>query len=250
MNQIFSRLSTRNWLFHVTLMCFLLGALLAANLNTQWSVKQLGGIPGRMPALAEAYKEQRDRNKDLEGTIKGLRDQLSTYESAQANQSKQAKALSEQLQELKFLVGLTAVRGPGVIVTLDDNKTKRIGDPQSDMYIVHDYDLRNLLNELNAGGAEAIAINEHRITVRTAIRCVGPTVMINGEPTAAPFVLRAIGNIHDLQGALDIPNGIVDVLRVGVKVKVESSEMMEIPAFTGPTNVKYAKPVPPGQEKE
>jgi uncharacterized protein YlxW (UPF0749 family) len=72
--------------------------------------------------------------------------------------------------------------------------------------------------------------------------------MINGEPTAAPFVIKAIGNPADLEGALNIPNGVVDLMRVGIKVKIERGQFIEVPAFTGATTVKYAKPVPLKQE--
>ena len=103
-------------------------------------------------------------------------------------------------------------------------------------------------NKLFSAGAEAIAINDQRIVARTAIRCVGPNIMINGEPTAAEFVVRAIGSSHDLEGALNIPNGIIDVLRMGVKVKVEKSEKVQVPAFSGATHVKHARPAGPGKE--
>lgn len=246
MNAIFSRLSTRNWLFYVTAMCFVLGGLLAANLNTQGSLRAElgGGGSARVPWLVETLKEQRDTNTQLKSTIKDLRDQLADYEADLAKSGRQASALNREMQDLKFLVGLTPAVGPGVVVTLNDNRTKKIGDPQSDLYIVHDYDLRNLVNELFAAGAEAIAINDQRIIGRTAIRCVGPNIMINGEPTAAEFVVRAIGNSHDLEGALNIPNGIVDVLRMGVKVKVEVSDKVQVPAFSGATHVRHARAAP------
>jgi uncharacterized protein YlxW (UPF0749 family) len=250
MNGIFSRLSTRNWLFYVTVMCFLLGGLLAANLNTQGSLRaELGaGGSARLPWLVETLKEQRDTNAQLKNTINDLREQVADYEADLAKSGRQASTLNRELQDLKFLVGLTAAVGPGVVVTLNDDRSKKIGDPESDLYIVHDYDLRNLVNELFSAGAEAIAINDQRIVARTAIRCVGPNIMINGEPTAAEFVVRAIGSSHDLEGALNIPNGIIDVLRMGVKVKVEKSEKVQVPAFSGATHVKHARPAGPGQE--
>jgi uncharacterized protein YlxW (UPF0749 family) len=251
MNQVFSRLGSKNWLFHVTLMCFLLGALLAANLNTQGSMRQQLGLPagaGRVPWLVEALKEQRDTNEKLKATIAELRAKTEEYEQELSQRSRESSSLNRELQEVKFLLGLTPARGPGVIVTLDDNKSKRVGDIDSDLYIVHDFDLRNVVNELWAAGAEAISINDHRIVARTAIRCVGPNAMINGEPTAAPFVIKAIGNPADLEGALNIPNGVVDLMRVGIKVKIERGQFIEVPAFTGATTVKYAKPVPLKQE--
>jgi len=175
---------------------------------------------------------------------------LDSYEEELTQRGKQAQAIGREFQDLKFIAGLTAVKGPGIIVTLDDNKSKRVGEIDSDLYIVHDFDLRNVVNELWAAGPEAISINGHRLVTNTAIRCVGPNAMINGDPTAAPFVIKAIGNPPDLEGALNIPNGVVDLMKVGIKVKIERSPNLEVPAFTGATSVKYAKPVPPDEGKQ
>lgn len=255
MDGIFSRLSTRNWIFYVTLMCFVLGALIAANLNTQASLKDELGIQssqsgGRLPWLVEALKEQRNTNENLNLTIKELRIKAEGYEEELAKRGKQAQTINTELQDLKFLAGLTPVKGPGLIITLDDNRNKPLGEPDSDLYIVHDYDLRNLVNELMAGGAEAIAINDQRITSRTAIRCVGPSTMINGQPTAAPFIVTVIGSPKDLEGVMNIPNGVGDILRMGVKVRIERGQNLEAPAYSGPTNFRYAKPIPMKQAKE
>lgn len=247
MNQVFTRLGVRNWLFYVTLMCFLLGALLAANLNTQGSIrKELGVGEGvrNVPSLLAALKEQQATNDNLKKDIAALRQLNTNYEDELANRGKATTSLNQELQDLKFQVGLTPVQGPGIIITLDDNRSKKIGDPDADMYIVHDFDLRNVVNELYAAGAEAIAINDHRIVGRTAIRCVGPTTLINGEATAAPFKIQAVGNPPDLDGGLNIPNGILDLLRIGLQVKVERSQNIKIPAFTGATSFRYAKPLP------
>ena len=140
MNGIFSRLSTRNWLFYVTVMCFLLGGLLAANLNTQGSLRaELGaGGSARLPWLVETLKEQRDTNAQLKNTINDLREQVADYEADLAKSGRQASTLNRELQDLKFLVGLTAAVGPGVVVTLNDDRAKKIGDPESDLYMSHD----------------------------------------------------------------------------------------------------------------
>lgn len=246
MNQIFNRLASRNWLFYVTLMCFALGALLAANLNTQRAMSEEFGISGantRLPWLMEQLKAQKESYESLKDTNAELRDKIESYERDLSQSGREEGAIQNELREMKFLVGLREATGPGVTVTLDDDRSKSVGDPDSDLYIVHDFDLRNVVNELWAAGAEAICINDHRIIARTAIRCVGPNAMINGEPTAAPFEIKAIGNPRDLEGALNIPNGVVDVMRVGLKVKIDRSNSIRIPAYTGPTSVKYAKPV-------
>ncbi|MCC6483529.1 MAG: DUF881 domain-containing protein [Armatimonadetes bacterium] len=258
MNGFFSQLSVRRWLFNVTLMCLLLGGLLAATLNTQAGLKRDLGLEGgaqggRLPWLVQTLKEQRDTNENLKGTIQGLRKQVEKYETAVADTSKTTDALNKEVQDLKLLSGLTTVKGQGVVVTLDDNKKSSLLQSQSEdangfpMYIVHDWDLRAFVSELFASGAEAVSINEHRLSSRSSIRCVGPVIMVNGDPAAPPFVIKAIGDSKALASALNMPGGVVDSARadgVGPKVKVEPSAGLEIPPFTGGTNFKYARQVP------
>lgn len=257
-NQIFSRLSTHNWLINVTLMCFLLGALLAANLNTQGSIREKLGMEaagpgGRMPYLVEALKAQRRTIDDLNVTINDLRAKAAKKEEEFAQRSEQSGVIARELNDLKFQAGLTAVQGPGLVVRLEDNKEKPFKGEEAMATIVHDYDLRNVVNELYAAGAEAVSVNDHRLISRSAIRCVGPIVLINREASASPFEIRAVGNPRDLESALTIPGGVIDQIRMGVMagqspmgphVTIARSGNVTIPPYSGPTNTKYARPVP------
>lgn len=93
---------------------------------------------------------------------------------------------------LRYQAGLCAVEGPGIMVTLNDSKQKvKLGDNQN-LYIVHDEDLLRVINELRAAGAEAIAINDQRLVSRSEIRCVGPTVTVNGKMFGPPFRSRRL----------------------------------------------------------
>ncbi|MEI6914620.1 MAG: DUF881 domain-containing protein [Armatimonadota bacterium] len=256
MNGVFSHPAARTWLPSVTLMSLLLGALLAANLNTQGVLKNNLGLTGagegRVRFLVQSLKEQRDAIDFLKANNEKLNKQVEKYEVAAAEGNKATGILGRELQDLKLLAALSPVAGPGVVVTLDDNKKSSVLQPESDAYaafppnIVHDYDLRSFVSELFASGAEAVAINEHRIGARASIRCVGPVISINGEPSAPPFVIKAIGNAKELMTSLNMQNGVVDIARaegVGPNVSVESSDRVELPAYSGAATFKYAKPL-------
>ncbi len=85
---------------------------------------------------------------------------------------------------------------------LQDGKPKSNRAFESERLIVHDYDLQLVVNELTASGAEAIAINGQRVISRTAIRCVGPTIMVNNVPIVPPFEILAVGDPGTLAGGL------------------------------------------------
>lgn len=101
----------------------------------------------------------------------------------------QAQALgttSPQLANLEVAAGAVAVTGPGVVVTLDDS-----ADGNS---VVGDTDLSAAVNGLWQVGAEAIAINGHRISTRTAIRTAGSAITVNYVSLSAPYRVEAIGD--------------------------------------------------------
>lgn len=123
-----------------------------------------------------------------------------------------APELRDQLTEYKIMAGLLPVKGPGVSFTVSDSTKDVPNGTDPAFYIAHDLDLRMLVNELFAAGAEAISINDQRITTTTGIICIGPTVMINGQRVTAPFEFNVIGNPQILTASLEIKGGVIDVL--------------------------------------
>ena len=96
-----------------------------------------------------------------------------------------------------------------------------------------------------ASGAEAISVSGQRVISRTAIRCVGPAIMVNNVPITSPFEVLAIGDPGTLAGALNLPGGYLDDLRATdpTMFRLERKEDVRIPAYTGSTEIRWAKPV-------
>jgi uncharacterized protein YlxW (UPF0749 family) len=191
-----------------------------------------------------------------EEEINRLRARNTELENAIGKGRGEEKVLNDELQKVKILAGLTPVRGPGVIITLKDSERQNdtlLRTSELSRGIIHDIDLQAVVHELFASGAEAVTVNGHRVIGNTAIRCVGPTVQINSVPIAVPFVVRAIGNPDTLYNGLNLQMGVLDQIRQydAAMVKMERVDELELKAFSGSTEVKYAKPVvnPQGGEK-
>ena len=138
------------------------------------------------------------------------------------------------------IAGLTDAEGPGIEITLADSANSQAQADSTD--IVHDRDLRDVVNELYGAGAEAISINSERIVANTAIRCVGNTIMINDKRCSSPFVIKAIGDSASLESALNIRGGVLDVLRLyNIQVNVTKYEKIKLQKFTGHISFTYAK---------
>lgn len=106
-------------------------------------------------------------------------------------------------------------------------------------------DLAGIVNELWAGGAEAIAIGGRRVLARSAFRQSGPRIVLDGTPLRPPYVIQAIGQADEMEAVLRVRGGFVDGLRaVGVTVRVERLSVLRLPAYAGPLVFRWAEPVP------
>ena len=96
-------------------------------------------------------------------------------EDATKNDSSSAE-MEKQISLNNGLIGITNLEGQGVEITLRDDPTatkETIGifDDISN-HIIHDGDLRAVVNELKNAVAEAISINGQRLVNTTAITCI------------------------------------------------------------------------------
>lgn len=117
----------------------------------------------------------------------------------QAGQSAAVLA-SEQLDEASMNAGLVAVKGPGIRIILDDSDLDR--NAEYGNYVIHEEYLRTLINILWNGGAEAIAVNNQRISSHSEIFCSGAFIQINGTRQMPPYKIVAIGDQNNLKSAL------------------------------------------------
>jgi uncharacterized protein YlxW (UPF0749 family) len=239
------RIKVWSWVGPVTMVCFVVGALLALQFTTQ---RKTGAASryGRADVLAQmlaGYKAQVD-SQDAE--INDLRAKLNEYREASTKNQGVLALLNKQLTQDQMALGLTEVMGPGIVMTLDDSTRASQAGEDKEPYLVHDYDLWPVVNELRSAGAEAIAINDQRVVGTTAIRCAGSVFNINNVPVASPFVIKAIGDPGALSGALNIPGGVVEQFRASdFPVKVETRKDLTIKAVPVAPSFRFAQPVPP-----
>ena len=157
--------------------------------------------------------------------------------------------IKKDLDDSNILAGISSVKGPGIMVTLDDTAAieeinQLAGYNNPNVYIIHDTDILSIINELSAAGAEAFSVNGQRILANTAIRCVGPLIQINGVNLSAPYTISAIGKPETMVGALNLRGGIVSEMRTdNIVVTIEKHEEIIIPEYTGLIDYKYVTPV-------
>ena len=257
MNPFANRTSSQNWTIPVTGMSLILGFMFATawvkENNRTDRFKLLSQDQKQRVSTAEVDLEQFEK---LQEEVSSLRAKSTKLENALANQDKGSKALNDQLQEYKTISCLTEVQGPGVLVTLRDapsaGPSTTLGNMTDPALIIHDGDIQKVTNELYASGAEAISVNNLRLCATSSIRCVGPTIQVDGVRIAAPILVRAIGDKDTLYNGINLNGGVLTELRSTspTMVSVERVNLLNLPAYGGSTARKWIQVVKEKPTKE
>lgn len=153
--------------------------------------------------------------------------------------------LKEQLKNYEMLAGKADIKGKGIIVTLRDNTGdgKNNVDRSTLLLLVHDADIRNIVNELSSAGAEAISVNDERLVATSEIKADGSVILINNNKLTSPFIIKAIGDPDILERTLKMREGVAEHLQAfGLLAAVEKPETLIIPMYKGELQMRYAQP--------
>ncbi|WP_162802191.1 DUF881 domain-containing protein [Ornithinimicrobium murale] len=138
---------------------------------------------------ADAVGDERVAQIDiLRGEIGRLQDQQATPVVDPA-----------ELDAAALAAGATKVAGQGVVLTLNDPPLS--ADSQDDERVLS-RDLQVIVNGLWAHGAEAIAINEQRLTTTSTIRFAGQAIVVDLKALARPYEVAVIGEQEQLLAEL------------------------------------------------
>lgn len=161
---------------------------------------------------------------------------LEEYRNNAAQSGETNNAMKKELTEANAIIGLSDVKGNGIILTLNDTNSEV---PITDSQILE------VINELKAAGAEAISVNDQRIITTSEIRFISTVEMvINGETVVSPYVIKAIGNKDNLESSLKIKGGVIDSFRQNnIIAEIEIKDDITISKYNGVINFKYAKTI-------
>lgn len=139
-----------------------------------------------------------------------------------------------ELERLNLINGLTDVTGAGLTIYLNDAITP--GDGQLSEYIVHDYGINLLINDLRNSGAQAISINNERIITYSELVCAGPTVKINKNRYAVPYMVRAIGDPVKMKETIEKSPNILEMQSNNIRIEINIVDKIFIPKYRNKTD--------------
>lgn len=229
--------------FWIGSVCIILGIMMALQFKTVQRSFLQGQTPSQKSAqLVSELTKLKNEKALLSTEVETLEKRLKEIETTESKGNVVIKNLNEDLNRYRSFAGLTDVYGPGIEVFIDNPNTEVNSVMETNL--VYDYELLvNLVNELNAAGAEAISINDQRILSQTEIRAAGEHININRVPQAAPFVVKVIGDPQTLENSLTGRFGIVSVIREkNYQLDIKKMEKITISKYNGIVDFRYASP--------
>ncbi|HET7350711.1 MAG TPA: DUF881 domain-containing protein [Marmoricola sp.] len=194
--------------------------------------------------LLSQVNTARDTLEQERDQIRALQSETARLQARRLRSLGDTRALNGQIRALGTRAGTVPVEGPGVRVVAND----AVGAASAREKVL-DSDLQRLVNGLWAAGAEAIAVNGHRLTNLSAIRVAGDAITVNNRSLRRPYVVEAIGNQDTLPARFaETTSGQawLDLQReIGLRLRIETVDSMRLPAVESPT-LRYANRSPGG----
>ncbi len=140
-------------------------------------------------SLAFLIDDLNRANNSLQAEASDLQARQATLRSGTSGAADQV--LTDEANRLRAIEGLVPVHGPGVVIVVDAAGLTAL-------------DLQDAINNLAAGGGEAVAVNDHRVVAGVAIEQTGSGVAIDGVVVAPPWTITTIGDANRLAEVADV----------------------------------------------
>jgi len=194
----------------------LIGFLAVVQIRSQARPSELSSLSAQdLSTLIETLSA---RNAELRSGLADIREQLRDYDVSGTQGQTAISASREDLRRITAFAGLAPVEGQGLVISVE-------GDLDA-------IALNDLLNELRNAGAEALAVDDVRITARS-VAVQGPrSLQVDGVDVGRAFTLRAIGSPAGLQAAIERPGGIISQLKlfIAATIDLRQAELISLPA--------------------
>ena len=188
--------------------------------------------------------------ENLKKSVAESKNKLYEYETDLTKTGSIYTSMRDELSKIRDYAGLMDVVGPGVIITLNDSTKDLENVDHPELYLIHDIDVLEIVNELRAAGAEAISINNERVISTTNIECGGPTINIDGRRHATPFVIKAIGDPKIIEASVLAPDSYIDWMEYNeINIEVKKVEKVLIPGYKNKLKLDFQKISEGGGEK-
>ncbi len=224
------------------LLCALLGFAGVVQVRST----QDAGLDGlRQSDLVRILDDVTERSDRLRTEARDLEETRARVTNGSTGSRAALEEAQARAKVLGILAGTLPATGPGIELTISDPAGK-VG-PEV---------LLDTLQELRDAGAEAVEISSldgPAVRVVAATSFEAPTaadgggdagrVVVDGTELTSPYRFRVIGDSRTLAAALDIPGGVLDVLRQDdAQGVVTQRDQVTITSLRAAPSPRYARP--------
>lgn len=222
----------------IGLICFVLAYIMFMQFRTieETNITQIENM--RESELSEKLASWKEKYEETSLKLEETNVKLQEYKQKREANEEASELLDKELMQARIIAGLTDVKGNGVIITYTDDVNSEIGK-------IKDRDLIELVNELRLAGAEAISINDQRITNMSDIMNIDVYgeifILVNRKRVTSPYTIKAIGDPKSLESALTTKT--IGFVTRHDNATVQRENNITINKYNGDIKVKYSKEV-------
>ncbi len=233
------------WRALAVISAVLIGLLFAATALTARGTTLRAGPETRLLGLINDLQGRTDQQSR---TLADLREQVDAALNRVGELDAGAAAAASNAEFGASAAGLTALRGDGMTIILDDAHREAGGDlpvgARPDDLVIHQSDVQAVVNAIWASGADAVAIMGERVIATSAVLCVGNTLLLQGRTYSPPYRIDTIGDPAEIRSRLADSDGVALLLQAvrsfGLTFSVQAEENLVLPAYDGPLILQYA----------
>jgi uncharacterized protein YlxW (UPF0749 family) len=207
----------------------IIGLLLVGQLRSQARPIELSNLSAQ--ELSALIDQVSSRNTELSEGLDELNTQIRDYERASVEGQSDIEISEESLLGIDAFGGLLGVEGQGIRIMAEGSF-----DPVA---------VNDLIHELRNAGAEAIAVDDIRITAQSVAVLGTSAIEIDGVPIGPSFEISAIGSPDGLKAAIERPGGILSLYEQSIDARFAVSQVatLELPPTARDLAPAAARPV-------
>jgi len=237
-----ANLGLTSWTLSLTVALFVLGLFL----SIQWR-SEMGKPAAQDTRTGEIYgttvRRLEEEQRQLKSNVERLQKEVQGYQEYAGQRQNTMGEVTDELRLQRIAAGLVPLQGPGVKVVLDDSKKTPAPGENPNLYIIHDYQLRDVVSLLWHAGGETIAINTERLVGTTSIYSSGGTVMVNSTRLSPPFVVQVVGDPDVMMEWVAQPSSLrtlkAQAEAYGLVLTYQKEKELKVPAFRGSYSPKF-----------
>ncbi|GAB6170357.1 DUF881 domain-containing protein [Clostridium carnis] len=229
----------------VAIVCALLGFLLSHQFKLL-NKKDPGNINKQNLNIIEEIDSLKKEKEELTKTNALLSEQLKGLEDAASKEGEVEAKVKKELDNARMNLGLVDVKGPGLILTITP-KTNIFGSNANDSSrTISEDEIVHVVNSLKYVRAEAISVNDFRLTPQTGIKNSGNNIWIGTAGKIDPkekIIIKVIGDKKQLETAVGFA-GVLDYNALqNYNSEIKLSDEIVINKTTQSLKTEYIIPV-------